>query len=158
VLLKSPEFLQGDRDRPKFKTPFEYVVSTVRASGLDVTNPRPLLGALNQLGEPLYGCQTPDGYKNTEAAWLNPDAMTRRISFATALASGRVPVDQPEPAGLGRMMGGGDRRYAAAPIATVALLDTLGPIISERTRATVEASEPQLQSALVLGSPDFMNR
>ncbi len=39
---------------------------------------------------PLYGCQTPDGYKNTQASWLNPDAMTRRISFATSLASGRL--------------------------------------------------------------------
>ena len=39
---------------------------------------------------PLYGCLTPDGYKNTEDAWLSPDATTRRISFAAALAQRRT--------------------------------------------------------------------
>ena len=55
-------------------------------------NVRPLLGTMDQLGMPLFGCLTPDGYKNTEDAWLSPDATTRRISFATALAAARLPV------------------------------------------------------------------
>ena len=46
---------------------------------------------------PLYGCLTPDGYKNTEAAWLNPEGMTRRINFVTALATGRLAIDRPAP-------------------------------------------------------------
>jgi hypothetical protein len=37
----------------------------------------------------------PDGYKNTEGAWLNPDATTLRINFATALARGNLPVTSP---------------------------------------------------------------
>ena len=32
---------------------------------------------------PLYGCLTPDGYKNTEE-WLSPDGTTRRIGVAAA--------------------------------------------------------------------------
>ncbi len=46
---------------------------------------------------PLYGCQTPDGYKQTQAAWLNPDAMMLRLSFATALGTGRLPIEMPPP-------------------------------------------------------------
>jgi uncharacterized protein (DUF1800 family) len=158
VMLKSREFQVDGLNKAKFKTPFEYVVSTLRASGVEVTNPRPLLGVLNQLGEPLYGCQTPDGYKNTEAAWLNPDAMTRRIDFATVVAAGKLPVAAPMPEF--RQQGGAqpDQRRTSSPVGVDQLLVTLGPIISDRTRATVAASDPALQSALVLGSPDFMGR
>ena len=48
---------------------------------------KPDRAAINQLAMPLYGCLTPDGYKNTEDAWLSPDATTRRVSIATAFAN-----------------------------------------------------------------------
>jgi uncharacterized protein (DUF1800 family) len=85
---------------------------------------------------PLYGCPTPDGWRNTESAWLNPDAMTRRIGFATALASGQRPFRQ--------------------AVDATALQATLGASISGATQAAVARSEPGLRAALLLGSPDFM--
>src|SRR4030067_1268070 len=88
-LFASPEFWDERYFGAKFKTPYHYVVSAVRASGVSVENHRPLRGALFHQGMPLYLCQTPDGYKNTEGAWLNPDAMMRRLSFATAVGSVR---------------------------------------------------------------------
>jgi uncharacterized protein (DUF1800 family) len=92
TLFHSAEFQDAHYDNTKFKTPYQYVVSAVRATGITVKNVRPLSGILQQLGMPIYGYLTPDGYKNTADVWLNPDAMTRRISFATALASGRLPL------------------------------------------------------------------
>lgn len=92
TLFTSDEFLSPANAGAKFKTPYQFVISAVRASGVAVTNVQPLLGTMSQLGMPLYGCQTPDGYKNTQEAWLNPDALTRRIGFATALGSGRLPL------------------------------------------------------------------
>ena len=148
MLFASPEFRDPGAIGGKFKTPYQYVVSAARAADLRVLNVRPLLSTLAQLGMPLYGCQTPDGYKNTEAAWLNPDALTRRINFATALASGRLPLDQPAD--------GAANRPDGAAVNAVQLLDTLGPSISARTRSTVGGSQPALRAALVLGSPDFM--
>ncbi len=103
ALFASKEFMDEANMRAKYKTPYQFVVSSARASGLPINNIRPLLGTLTQLGMPLYGCPTPDGYKNTEEAWLNPDAITRRINFATALASGRLPLDKKLEAG--EMMG-----------------------------------------------------
>ena len=64
---------------------------------------------MSRLGMPLYGCQTPDGYKNTEEAWLSPDATTRRISFATALAPRHLPVSAPRRAAACLRCGGGGR-------------------------------------------------
>lgn len=97
TLFSSDEFMAPQATGAKFKTPYQFVISAVRASGVEVTNVQPLLGTMAQLGMPLYGCQTPDGYKNTQEAWLNPDALTRRITFATALGSGRMALNGPPP-------------------------------------------------------------
>ena len=150
LLFDSPEFRDPEARTPKFKTPYRYLVSALRAAGQPVAHPQPLLAALAQLGMPLYGCATPDGYKNTQAAWLSPDAMTRRLSLATALASGRLLRPRP-----GADAGGAAPAEPAPPDAA-ALLAALGAAISSRTRAVVAQSEPALQAALVLGSPDFM--
>ncbi len=171
ALADSPEF----RDpRPgKFKTPYQYVLSAVRATGIATTNVRPLMATLSQLGQPLYGCQTPDGWHDTEADWLNPNAITQRVNFATALAAGKLPlqrVDDPNaPApsnGMKAMERQADRAIrsdqavdgATPPVEVNTLLATLGPQISDKTRAAVAAAQPALRAALVLGSPDFMRR
>jgi uncharacterized protein (DUF1800 family) len=141
TLFDSPEFWDSAHVGSKFKTPYQYLVSTVRAADLSVSQVRPLMGMLAQLGMPLYGCQTPDGYKNTESAWLNPEGLTRRINLATALASGRVPL---EPGAT------------SAAVDAQRLNATLGTSISEFTRKTIADSPPVLRSAMLLGSPDFM--
>ena len=75
LLFASPEFRASLSAPGKFKTPFQYVISSVRAAGLAVDHTSPLVGVLQRLGEPLYGCATPDDYKFIERAWLSPDAM-----------------------------------------------------------------------------------
>ena len=174
TLLHSPEFWATQADRAKFKTPYQYAVSAVRATGLAVTDFRPLNGLLQQLGMPLYGCLTPDGYKNTADVWLNPDALTRRISFATALASGRLPLTTPPLSQITAMTTQTDRvaiapkvkgagligrsTPLATPIDPEQLATTLGNAFSPQTQQTIATSPPQLRAALILGSPEFMRR
>ena len=173
TLFFSPEFMAPAAVGSKFKTPYQFVVSAARAADVPVNNVRPLLGALNQLGMPLYGCQTPDGYKNTRAAWLNPDALSRRIAFASSLAGGKLPLaqvpdipngdavkplrqtqDQGMPA---MMVTTTTTRPADLPVLEAApLLATIGPAISARTSDTVARNPPALRAAMLLGSPDFM--
>jgi len=169
-LVDSPEF--RDPRAVKFKTPYQYVVSSVRATGIVTTNVRPLMAVLAQLGQPLYGCQTPDGWHDTEADWLNPSAITQRVNFATALASGRLPLQRaddpnaPAANGLKALERQADKAMAGqqavegstAPVDPDALLATLGPAIGTQTRSAIAASPPALRAALVLGSPDFMRR
>ena len=171
ALVDSPEF--RDPQPVKFKTPYQYVLSSVRATGISTTNVRPLIAQLAQLGQPLYGCQTPDGWHDTEADWLNPNAITQRVNFATALASGRLPlqrVDDPAAPALAPGLKAMERQVDKAiardlpvegstpPVDAGGLLATLGPAISDRTRAAVATASPALRAALVLGSPDFMRR
>ena len=151
TLFTSEEFMAPAALGAKFKTPYQFVVSAARASGAPVTNIAPLLGAMNQLGMPLYGCQTPDGYKNTQDAWLNPDALSRRITFATSLAGGRLPIAA-TPAALAAA------RSKPAALDAQQLSATLGTVLSPRTLALVAANPEPLRAAMLLGSPDFMQR
>jgi uncharacterized protein (DUF1800 family) len=144
TLFASREF--WDSRGRKYKTPYHFVISAVRAAGAPIGNVRPLLAALEQFGMPLYGCLTPDGYKNTEDAWLSPDATTRRIGFATALARGSL------------MLGGDNGAAGAHPVDAARLEAIFGSTLAEATRHAVETAPPGLRAALILGSPDFMRR
>jgi len=86
VLFHAPEFWDAKYAQVKFKPPFRFVVSALRADGIfPQGDTRKLQGAIGQMGEPLYRCQTPNGYSNTNDQWLNSDAVLKRISFVKAL-------------------------------------------------------------------------
>ena len=91
TIVTSPEFLAPDAYGAKFKTPFELVVSAVRTTGAEVSDARAFVQALQQLGEPLYMCQPPTGYKDTADAWVSAGGLVTRMNFATRLASGNMP-------------------------------------------------------------------
>ena len=139
ALFASREF--RDSTGAKYKSPYRFVLSAARAAGAQVDDPKPLLGAMTRLGQPLYGCMTPDGYRDTEAAWLSPDASLLRVNFAKALAGGNLPVVE-----------------GAKPVEAAPLLATLGKGLSGRTHLAVTQAPPELKAALILGSPDFMRR
>jgi len=90
TLVTSHEFWADANYHSKVKTPQDYVVSAVRASGADVEGAGALAGALTQLGMPLYGMQTPNGYSMKADAWNNTSALVSRLNFSLALASNRV--------------------------------------------------------------------
>ncbi len=160
ALFDSDEFWQKRYFFAKFKTPYQCVLSAVRATAIPVRNFRPLLGAIARLGMPLYQCQTPDGYKNTQDAWLNPDAMMRRLDFATALGAGRLRLDAP-PADDGAGTGAVKRVDFSSthePAGAAMLAATLGGHFGAQTAAVMEAAPEQLCSAVILGSPEFMRK
>lgn len=159
TLFHSPEFWDEKNFHSKFKTPYQYVISVVRATGTDVYNTKPIINLLQQLAMPVYGCQTPDGYKNTADVWLNPDAMARRLSFATEIANGNIPLSTLPV--LKNQMPGNMRLQQNSPRIPVdaeQLINTLGNAFSVKTQTALATNSRQIRSALILGSPEFMLR
>lgn len=147
TLFASKAFWAPEHYQNQTKTPYAFAVSALRASGGQLTDARPVSGFLQQAGQPLYGWQTPDGYKYVAEAWINPDALLRRVNFATALGSGRVPL-----------LRSGIETKDSAPLDADALLRALGSSIGGDTRAVIAQSPAPVRASLVLGSPDFMKR
>jgi uncharacterized protein (DUF1800 family) len=153
TLFHSPEFWNRKYYGAKFKTPYQYAISAVRSTGIEINNVKPLNSLLTQLGMPLYGCLSPNGYKNTQEAWLSPDSMTRRLNFATNLANGRLPISAATTTAA--------ISTPTAPLVTidpVKLAATLGHNFSLQTQQAIAASNPEVRAALILGSPEFMKK
>src|SRR5438876_9050800 len=86
AIFTSPDFWSPQVVRSKVKTPFEFVVSAVRAVSADPdTTPR-LAQVVARLGEPLYQQPAPTGYAETEAHWVNSGALLARMNAAVAIA------------------------------------------------------------------------
>jgi uncharacterized protein (DUF1800 family) len=86
TILTSSEFLSSAVRGAKIKSPFEFVVSALRTTGTEVDDATMYVRSLQQLGEPLYMCQPPTGYKDTADAWVNTGALVNRMNFALRLA------------------------------------------------------------------------
>jgi uncharacterized protein (DUF1800 family) len=91
TIVTSPEFLDASARDAKFKTPFALVVSGMRTTGATVSDARVLVQTLQQMGQPLYMCQPPTGYRNTADAWISAGGLVSRMNFATRVASGNTP-------------------------------------------------------------------
>ncbi len=119
--------------RQKLKTPAVWVAAALRLTGAQATAPIGLImNAQATLGEPLWRPLAPNGFSDTEAAWI--DGIPHRLDIASAFA-GRVAAADP-----------------------LALLETsLGPLASAASRETVARAETRRQAlALLVMTPEFL--
>ena len=137
TLIHSSEFNSPQYYKQKFKTPYQYLISLARMAEIERVNVKRIQGMLTQLSMPPYRCSPPTGYKNTRSAWLNPQAMLQRTSFALAIANGNL-----------------NKNYKIEP---QQLKANLGET-SQHTKQVIEKSPQRLHSALMMGSPEAMYR
>ena len=101
--------------------------------------------------------------------------MMARLSFATALGTGNLPLEQPpfEADGSGNNRGYFNNKGTTnikfdanpakpgrkmEPADATRLTATLGNSFSTKTRDAIVSAPPQLRASMVLGSPEFMMR
>jgi uncharacterized protein (DUF1800 family) len=123
------------RPGTKLRTPMDLVVASVRA--LDVPPEQvPMLGILGGLGQPLWTAPAPNGWPDRAADWAAPEAMLRRIDWASGFA-GRI----------------GDRDVVEVAETT------LGPLLRPETREAIRRAGSRREAmTLLLTSPEFQRR
>ncbi len=84
-LLASAELISAP---PIVKRPFDFVVSSLRATGSDTDGGQALQEHLAKMGQPLWGWPMPDGYPDRTAAWTG--SLLARWNFAAALSSNGI--------------------------------------------------------------------
>ncbi|HWX56272.1 MAG TPA: DUF1800 domain-containing protein [Verrucomicrobiae bacterium] len=172
TLFHSPEFWAPDTYRAKVKTPLEFVVSSARASGVDIQNALPLVRNLNRMGMPLYGMQPPTGYSTKAETWVNSSALLSRMNFALTLGSGRLPGTTVNPQLLLRGSAPQDPDAALAALEE----EILSGDVSSQTHAVMQKrlNDPEVTqrklddpdrtpnygaiAGLIMGSPEFQHR
>jgi len=142
----------------KFKDPMRFVVSAMRMTydGQPIPNAAPLQNWLRQMGEPLYGRITPDGWPLDSASWTGSGQLSKRFDFARVIGSGRNRLFVGE---------GNDNALLGLPTGTpniqgTALYrDAIEPRLSDATRdALAKAKSPAEWNTFLLSSPDFNYR
>jgi uncharacterized protein (DUF1800 family) len=186
TLFKSPEFWSAKAYRAKVKTPFEFITSSLRATGTDLNNPGPTAGILNKMGMPLYQMVPPTGYSMTASTWMNSEALIDRMNYALALSNGQVGgtnFDAGRLLALGTLTSRGFPRPNPADSESgrgqeTALLLLENALLNGEVSATTQKAirrqldDPQVaahalddpkrtlntMTALIIGSPEFQHR
>ena len=197
AILSSPEFRSPANFNNKIKSPLEFAVSAVRASGSTIIPQAPaplnqvmqaqeggaILGrgaaadrlskrprqSLNwhiyELGEPLFACTPPTGYKEVSKFWVSPGALIERINFAMALTQQQVSDVRFNPQSV---LGGTDLDKPE-DVLNQSVATLLQNNITDSTRKVLEQTalpasgesqtvNPSKLIALIIGSPEFQRK
>jgi len=152
AIFTSPDFWAPQAVRAKVKTPFEFVVSAIRAASVDPDTSPKLAQLVARLGEPLYQQPAPTGYAETEAHWVNSGALLARMNAAMLIAKqcSSIPVldDHPQLVDTidAKLLGGTMSAHTKSVI-----LEQLADI-TDPEQARVMAV------GLALGGPDFQRQ
>jgi uncharacterized protein (DUF1800 family) len=171
TMIYSPEFWSRDAFRAKVKTPYELVVSSVRALGTDVDTPMPLAQWVARIGEPLYQCQPPTGYSDRANTWVNTGALLSRLNFSLALAGNKVRGSRSDVAALLGTNAQSDPKMTldravalflgeAAPGTVNTLQKQMEnpEVLQAKLDDPVKQVDLGLVTGLVLGAPEFQRR
>ena len=122
----------------KLKTPEEFVISSARLLGLgEQAFVRQPDGGIGALGQRVHATPSPAGWPDRAEEWLGPDAVWKRVEWATRVAD-RV-----------------GRQTDARQLAQAGL----GSSLSEATQRQIERAADGPQAlALLLLSPEFQRR
>ncbi|MDP9007765.1 MAG: DUF1800 domain-containing protein [Pseudomonadota bacterium] len=135
ALIESPEAWESDAR--KFKTPEDFVFSTLRALNVSPAQPEEVIRTFEILGQRQYTPGSPAGWPDTSKSWDGSDALMHRVLWASRVGakyeSGVEPVD-----------------LAASSLGGYARPETLTAL----RRATTSGQAV----ALLLMSPEFQRR
>lgn len=166
TLLYSAEFWSPENRNAKFKTPYRYVIGSVRAAGIPIQNAVPLVLSLRQMEMPLYGHITPDGYGQTRMDWDGAEALSKRLSFVTTLAQTSLGLNQPfsglalikteKPKNTEKNRGLRSLLKHASPVNHQTILNAYDGQYAERTLEKLQSVTPDMKATLLLGAPERM--
>jgi uncharacterized protein (DUF1800 family) len=136
TLVAAPE--AWTPQRAKLKTPEEFIISSARLTGVgEQAFARQPDGGMAQLGQRAQAAPSPAGWPDRAEEWLGPDAVWKRVEWATRVAARLGP------------------QIDARPLAQA----SLGPWLQAETARQIERAADGPQAlALLLLAPEFQRR
>ncbi|PIB96799.1 DUF1800 family protein [Caulobacter sp. X] len=135
ALIESPE--AWDPTPAKFKTPYEYTLSTWRLIGAEPSAIERLAPILTGLGQKPFSAPSPKGWAEDAQTWAAPDALIKRMQWAQGFAA--VVADRTDPNALAA--------------------EALGARLTPAVAKAVSRAETRREAfALLLMSPEFQRR
>jgi uncharacterized protein (DUF1800 family) len=123
----------------KFKTPYEFVVSGYRAAGASPSDPaKEVVQPLTFLGQRPFSAPQPNGWSDVAADWAAPDALIKRLTWASKFSAYYAPKD-------------------GAPVDVAAAV--LGDRLTVAAKTAIARAETRFEAfSILLMSPEFQRR
>ncbi len=135
TLIESPE--AWDPTPVKFKTPYEYTLSTWRLIGAEPSAIERLAPILTGLGQKPFSPPSPKGWPEDAQSWAAPDALIKRMQWAQGFAA--AVADRADPNALSA--------------------EALGARLTPAVAKAVSRAETRREAfALLVMSPEFQRR
>lgn len=121
----------------KFKTPYEYTLSTWRLIGAEPSTIERLAPVLTGLGQKPFSAPSPKGWPEDAQTWAAPDALIKRMQWAQGFAA--AVADRTDPNALAA--------------------EALGARLTPAVAKAVSRAETRREAfALLVMSPEFQRR
>ncbi|HEX4199704.1 MAG TPA: DUF1800 family protein [Caulobacteraceae bacterium] len=134
TLIDSPEAWAPDQR--KFKTPYEFLISSYRAA--DLSPGLEIAPVLTGLGQKPFSAPSPKGWAEDAQAWASPDGVVKRMDWAEGFSAKVVPADA-QPMQIAR--------------------NTLGARLTPATATAISRAESRTEAfSILLMSPEFQRR
>jgi uncharacterized protein (DUF1800 family) len=151
AMLHSEEFKKSLGG--KYKRPFEFVASALRALGAQTDGGKPLHVHLKRMGQPLFLWSPPNGYPDVRGAWLSSRGMLGRYNFAYALTHNTLSKTKVSLKAIAPSMGNAMDALS---------MRILGSALPDQQKAVLKPFADQynlaMLSALMLSMPAFQLR
>lgn len=135
ALVESPE--AWDPTPAKFKTPYEYTLSTWRLIGAEPSAIERLAPILTGLGQKPFSAPSPKGWAEDAQTWASPDGLVKRMQWAQGFAA--AVADRTDPNALA--------------------VSALGARLTPPVAKAVSRAETRKEAfALLVMSPEFQRR
>jgi uncharacterized protein (DUF1800 family) len=137
TLIDSPE--AWGPDAAKFKTPYEFLVSSWRAAGAapDLSMPRKFVGSLTVMGQRPFSPNSPKGWSDEASDWASSDGIVKRIAWSEQAAA--VMAQDADPNQMAR--------------------SALGARLTPAASTAIARAETRTEAfAILLMSPEFQRR
>ena len=151
AMLHSAEFKASFGQ--KYKRPFEFVASTLRALNAQTDGGKPLHVHLKRMGQPLFLWSPPNGYPDVRGAWLSSSGMLGRYNFAYTLTHNTLSKTKVDLKAFAPSMGNALDALS---------MRILGGVLPSAMKAVLKPFADQydvaMLSALMLSMPTFQLR
>ena len=157
AIVNSPEFMKRENYRAKFKTPYWFAVSTLRATDAKIDNLDETVKVVGTMGEPVYECPDPTGFFDQAERWMDAGVLTKRWDYGLSLARGGVAGVSIPPSFMNRYSG-----LKPEELEQKLIEDLIGGDVGDRELHVLQEAaaqnDTQQMLGVILGSPSFQQK
>lgn len=160
TMVHDPSFWKKSAPHEKVKSPFELVISAVRATNAQIVQPFQLFTWCTKMGQRFYYYQAPTGFPDRASYWINTGSLLNRMNFGLAFAAQKIPGVRMDLAALNNYHEPESAMDALTVYSNLLLPQRDHSANIKRITPSIQGSQNSLSQVvgIIIGSPEFQRK